>query len=62
MKTIRGQVNEAVVFTDQLEEMAEQQIQRLCDQEFVRGSRIRIMPDAHAGAGCTIGTTMTITD
>ena len=38
MKTIRGQVNEAVVFTDQLEEMAEQQIQRLCDQEFVRGS------------------------
>ena len=61
MKTIRGRVNEAVVFTDQLEEMAEQQIQRLCDQEFVRGSRIRIMPDAHAGAGCTIGTTMTIT-
>lgn len=62
MKTIRGKFNEAVVFTDQLEEMAEKQIQELCDQEFVRGSRIRIMPDAHAGAGCTIGTTMTISD
>ena len=29
---------------------------------FTAGSRIRLMPDIHAGAGCTIGTTMTITD
>ena len=34
----------------------------LCNQEFAAGSRIRLMPDIHAGAGCTIGTTMTITD
>ena len=27
-----------------------------------QGQQIRIMPDVHAGAGCTIGTTMTITD
>ena len=26
------------------------------------GSKIRIMPDVHSGKGCTIGTTMTITD
>ena len=38
------------------------QVQQLCDQEFAAGSRIRLMPDIHAGAGCTIGTTMTITD
>ena len=32
------------------------------NQEFTAGSRIRLMPDVHAGAGCTVGTTMTITD
>lgn len=62
MKKIRGKNNEAVVFTDQIEGLAAEQIELLCDQEFVRGSKIRIMPDAHAGAGCTIGTTMTIND
>ncbi|MBQ1869515.1 MAG: RtcB family protein, partial [Treponema sp.] len=34
----------------------------LCDQEFTSGAKIRLMPDVHAGAGCTIGTTMTIKD
>lgn len=34
----------------------------MCDYECTQGSRIRIMPDVHAGKGCTIGTTMTITD
>ncbi len=62
MKTIKGQYNEAVVYTDNIEEKAYQQIRELCDQEFVKGSRIRIMPDTHAGTGCTIGTTMTIKD
>ena len=38
------------------------QIINLLNQEFVSGSKIRIMPDTHAGAGCTIGTTMTIND
>lgn len=27
-----------------------------------QGAKIRIMPDVHAGSGCTIGTTMTISD
>lgn len=52
----------AVVYTDVIEETAEKQIKTLCNQEFIEGARIRIMPDVHAGAGCTIGTTMTITD
>jgi len=34
----------------------------MCDYPLTEGSRIRIMPDVHAGKGCTIGTTMTITD
>ena len=34
----------------------------MCDYIITEGSRIRIMPDVHAGKGCTIGTTMTIND
>lgn len=62
MKEIKGKYNTAKVFTDNIEEKAAEQILELCDQEFVKDSRIRIMPDTHAGAGCTIGTTMTIKD
>lgn len=62
MKEVTGTYNTAKVFTDVVEEGAISQIQTLCNQEFVSDSKIRIMPDVHAGAGCTIGTTMTITD
>lgn len=62
MIEISGKYNTARVFTDNLESGAQDQILELCNQEFVKDSIIRIMPDAHAGAGCTIGTTMTITD
>lgn len=62
MKLVEGKFNTAKVFTDVVEDMALSQIQTLCNQEFTIGSKIRIMPDVHAGAGCTIGTTMTIKD
>ncbi len=62
MIEIKGKYNTAKVFTDNLENEAKDQIRELCDQEFVKDSIIRIMPDAHAGIGCTIGTTMTISD
>ena len=62
MIEIRGNYNTAICYTDKLEEAAEQQIRDMCDQRLFAGSKIRIMPDVHAGAGCTIGTTMTITD
>lgn len=62
MIEIKGKYNTAKVFTDNLEEKAAGQILELCSQEFVKDSQIRIMPDTHAGAGCTIGTTMTIKD
>src|SRR5215469_1711297 len=62
MIELQGKFNTAKVFTDTAEDSAIQQIQHLLEQEFVVGSKIRIMPDAHAGMGCTIGTTMTITD
>jgi RNA-splicing ligase RtcB len=62
MIEIKGQYNLAKVFTDNIEESAKEQINLLCNQAFTEGSIIRIMPDVHAGAGCSIGTTMTITD
>ncbi len=62
MIIIDGKYNMAKVFTSDLEPTARQQIQTLVNQPFVKGSKIRVMPDVHTGAGSTIGTTMTITD
>lgn len=62
MIEIRGKYNEAKIFTDVVDSASLAQVQELCNQEFTSGSRIRLMPDIHAGKGCTIGTTMTITD
>lgn len=59
---IEGAHNSAKIFTDIIEEKAISQIRQLCDGVEFADSKIRIMPDVHAGAGCTIGTTMTITD
>lgn len=59
---ITGKYNTAKVFTNVIENEAVEQIKTLCNQKFITGSKIRIMPDVHSGAGCTIGTTMTITD
>jgi tRNA-splicing ligase RtcB len=62
MKTIIGNYASAKVMTNDIEEAAVKQILTICDQPFVKGSHIAVMPDAHAGKGCVIGTTMTITD
>lgn len=62
MFEIKGKMNTAVCYAKVVEDEAIEQIRRMCDYEFTEGSRIRIMPDVHAGKGCTIGTTMTVTD
>ena len=62
MLEIKGKVNTAICYAKVIEDEAIEQIRRMCDYPFTEGSRIRIMPDVHAGAGCTIGTTMTVTD
>ena len=60
MIEISGKYNTAKVFTNSLDEFSRKQIENLCNQAFTENSFIRLMPDVHAGAGCTIGTTMTI--
>ena len=62
MIEIRGKYNQAKIFTDVVDSASIAQVQELCNQEFTAQSRIRLMPDIHAGKGCTIGTTMTIAD
>ena len=62
MLEIKGKVNTAICYANIIDERAVEQIGRMCDFALTEGSRIRIMPDVHAGKGCTIGTTMTITD
>lgn len=60
MLELQGKYNTAKVFTNNIEEEAISQIIELCNQEAFKDSKIRIMPDVHAGVGCTVGTTMTI--
>ena len=62
MIEVKGKYNTAKVFTEVIDEASIAEIITLCNQEFTKESKIRLMPDVHAGAGCTIGTTMTITD
>lgn len=62
MFEIKGKVNTAICYARVVEEEAMEQVRRMCDYEFTKDSKIRIMPDVHAGKGCTIGTTMTVTD
>lgn len=61
MKIIEGKYTNAIVYSDTAEESALSQVKVLCDQPWVKDSKIRMMPDIHAGKGCTIGTTMKIT-
>lgn len=60
MLEIRGKINTAICYAKVVEDEAIEQIRRMCDYDFTENSIIRIMPDVHAGKGCTIGTTMTV--
>ena len=45
------------IFTDNIVENSTKQINLLLEQEVFKNSKIRIMPDVHAGKGCVIGFT-----
>ena len=62
MFELQGRYAKAKVFTDCVEKNAVSQVINLLNQPYAKNSRVRMMPDIHAGKGCTIGTTMTITD
>ena len=62
MFELNGKYADCKVFTDNVSNETISQLMTLLNQESVSGSKIRIMPDTHAGKGCVIGTTMTLKD
>lgn len=51
MIELRGQYNAAKVFTDNIDRDGISQIIAMMNQAYMADSRIRIMPDVHAGKG-----------
>ena len=62
MLEVKGKYSTAKIFTDTADAATIAQVTNLLNQPPAEGSVVRIMPDCHAGAGCVIGTTMTIRD
>nr|DAI40122.1 MAG TPA: tRNA-splicing ligase RtcB [Caudoviricetes sp.] len=44
------------IFAKTIEPEAQEQVRRMAESEAYRDCKIRIMPDCHAGKGCTVGT------
>ena len=62
MFELQGKYASAKIFTDLADQNSISQVYNLLNQPYMEGSKVRMMPDIHAGAGCTVGTTITISD
>ncbi|WP_407375876.1 RtcB family protein [Methanobrevibacter sp.] len=62
MFELKGKYATAKVFSDDVDNSSISQVIQFLNEPIAEGQTIRMMPDIHAGNGCTIGTTMTITD
>ena len=62
MKIVKGNYNEAKIFTEVVDEVCVEQIKGLLDLEVFKVAQVRIMPDCHAGASCVIGFTADLGD
>lgn len=58
MKEVKGTYGSAKIFTDIVEKEAEDQVVKMLSHEITKGTKVRMMPDIHAGKGATIGTTI----
>ena len=50
------------IYAKTIEAEAQEQVYRMAKSESYRDCKIRIMPDCHAGKGCTVGTVIKIKD
>jgi RNA-splicing ligase RtcB len=57
---LKGKYTNASVFAETIDPETLAQIQEIINQSFMDGSKVAIMPDAHAGAGICIGFTATL--
>ena len=55
MIELQGKYATAKVFTDVVDNESISQVIDLLNQPYAEGAHVRMMPDIHAGAGCTIG-------
>lgn len=61
MLEVKGKNGLAKIFTDIIDEQTIAQVIGILNSPITEGAQVRIMPDCHAGAGCVVGTTMTLT-
>jgi RNA-splicing ligase RtcB len=61
MIEIQTKKNSVKIFTDELDKQTKLQIAATARDPAYADSKIRVMPDTHAGRGCVIGMTMTLT-
>lgn len=54
--------NNVKIYAKTFEDAAYAQVKEMSEYDAYKNSKIRIMPDAHAGKGCVIGTTIKLTD
>ena len=57
-----GKYNRAKVFTNVIDSESVKQVVRILNLESLKDTKIRMMPDIHAGKGCTVGTTIKLKD
>ena len=50
------------IFTDNINDVAIKQINEIMNQDAFKDSKVRIMPDVHAGKGCVVGFTAKLSD
>lgn len=62
MFEITGKYNKAKVFATSVDSASYAQVLKMCNMAELKDSRIAMMPDMHAAEGCTVGTSLTITD
>lgn len=62
MFDIIGKYNSATVYAKSVDSESYAQVLAMCNNEELKDSKIKMMPDMHAAEGCTIGTSITITD
>lgn len=58
MIELKGKFAEAKVYTDLIDNASISQLQEMINHEITENTKVRIMPDVHAGKGSTIGTTI----
>lgn len=59
MFDIQGKYVIATVSADMIDSDSYAQILRMCNTEKLKSNSIKMMPDAHASKGCTVGTSLT---